>query len=45
MIAAAQGASPHANMEVIEDTAPENPDDYPKITYWCKRAHLDEKNR
>jgi hypothetical protein len=45
MIAAAQGASPHANMEVIEDTAPENPDDYPKITYWRKRAHLDEKNR
>ena len=31
--------------EVIEDTTPENPKDYPKISYWRKRTYLDEKNR
>ena len=31
--------------EVIEDTTPENPKDYPKISYWHKRTYLDEKNR
>jgi hypothetical protein len=34
-----------ATAEVIQDTTPENPDDYPDITYWCKRVQLDEKNR
>ena len=31
--------------EVIEDTTPENPKDYLKISYWRKHTYLDEKNR
>ena len=31
--------------EVIKDTTPENPKDYPKISYWRKHTYLDEKNR
>ena len=45
IIVSKHSASPHAVEEVIEDTTPENPQDYPNITYWRKRAYLDEKNR
>ena len=31
--------------EVIKDTTPKNPKDYPKISYWHKCTYLEEKNR
>ncbi|KAN0137263.1 hypothetical protein V8E53_004973, partial [Lactarius tabidus] len=36
IIASAQGASSLVAEEVIKDTTPENPEDYPKIIYWHK---------
>lgn len=43
-LVSAQGASHHATEE-IRDTTPENPENYPKITYWRKCTHLDERYR
>ena len=45
IIISKQTASPHAMEEVIEDTNPENPQDYLNIIYWCKHMYLDKKNR
>ncbi|KAN0138005.1 hypothetical protein V8E53_004176 [Lactarius tabidus] len=45
IIASAQGVSSFVAEEVIKDTTPKNPEDYPKIIYWRKCTHLDERNR
>jgi hypothetical protein len=45
MLVSAPRAGAQVTAKVIQDTAPENPDNYPKITYWRKQVQLDEKNR
>jgi hypothetical protein len=45
MLVSAPGVVAQATAEVIQDTTPENPDNYPEITYWHKHVQLDKKNR
>jgi hypothetical protein len=45
MLVSAPGVVAQVTAEVIQDTTPKNPDNYPEITYWHKHVQLDEKNR
>ncbi|KAN0125372.1 hypothetical protein V8E53_015562 [Lactarius tabidus] len=46
ILASAPGVVAQATAEVIQDTTPENPNDYPDITYWCKhRSHTTKSHK